>query len=215
MPLKPHFQVTRSQIGIVERAEATIAGVAHEMLVKTGIANWRAYATAEFLENRACYLRLRCSMSVPEELATLSVDDGGKKSELLFDFSRYDTTHNVFVTGSSAGTKFSAVLDPRTNAHSGDDIAMERLLEQKTLARVQSMVPLFDDAKKIFDALRKPHEPTIQRTIHNSMWGSAGRAACWGFGALGGAAVCAGTFGAGCAAGVFIFAAAASACSDQ
>jgi hypothetical protein len=215
MPLDPQFKVTRSQKGIIEHAEALIAGVTHALICKTGIANWRAFSATEFHEDRICYLRVRCTMSVPQEVLSLSTDDNGKKSELHFDFSRYNATHDVFVTGSNDGAKVSGVFDPRTNKWSGDNVSMEALLTRTTVARLEKMIPVFEEAKKTFDGLRKPFEPVIQQTIHNSFWGSVGRAACWGTGGVCTAVVCAGTIGAACLCGAFCVGALASECSDH
>jgi hypothetical protein len=215
MALNDDFRIVLDEHGLFSRAETEVAGVVHQIIQKKGMANWKAFSETKFLEKGEQYLTLHCSMSVPQEIAILDIRDNSKESKIILDFSKYDGAHKIFVSGNVRKREISGVLDPSVNSYTGDTIALDTILEQSTLRRLSTFLPIFQDAKLKFDEIRKPYEDIINRTIHNSAWGSAGRAACWGFAGLAVAACCAGGFGVGCAAGAFAFGVAASVCSDQ
>jgi len=209
------FKTVLDKNGLYAHVEKDVAGVVHQFVHKKGIADRKAFSEAKFIEKDRDYLTLRCAISVQEEIAILDIKDDSEISKVILDFSKYDKTHNIFISGKVRGRTISAVLDPRTNSYTGDTIALDKILKKGTLQKLATFSPIFQDAKLKFDAMRKPHEDVINRTINNSRWKSVGRAACWGFAGLGAAAACAAGFGVGCAAGAFVFGAAASVCNDQ
>jgi hypothetical protein len=130
------------------------------------------------------------------------------------DFSRYDSTHAVHLIATVEGRKRESIFDPRLGHRSGDPITVEEFLLPTTVRRLRVWQPLFRESERLFSEYWAQHEQAIYDIIYQSIWKKAGRAACWGFGGVGAAAVCAGGFGVGCALGAFIFGAAASVCSE-
>ncbi|HEX7313158.1 MAG TPA: hypothetical protein VF297_04530 [Pyrinomonadaceae bacterium] len=215
MSVNQEFKVDRDQKNEVIRAQVRVSNATHHFTLDKGMANWRAFSEIRFFENNKQYLLLRFTMSVPAEVATMTAEGTGKRLEMVFDFSKYDATHNVFLSGSVDGQSITGTFDPRTNKLSGHKTSIDVWLPGETKQRLKVFSPVFNEMKAHYDAERKPYEETINRVIHNSRWASVGRAACWGFAGVGAAAACAGTFGLGCVAGAFGFGAAASVCNDQ
>jgi hypothetical protein len=215
MPIEEFNVVRDHKQEIVKAEKRQPSGGLQRLTVEKGIFNWMAFARTRFETADKTYLTVQAAMSVPSESTNLLARAEDKQLKLAFDFSRYDETHKVFVSGTFNTKPVAGALDPRTGNYDGDRFSIDALLSPGIKQKLEVFSPVFDEMKARYDAERKQHERVINQIIHNSMWGSAGRAACWGFAGLGAAAACAGTFGAGCAIGAFAFAAAASVCNDQ
>lgn len=215
MSVDQDFTIARDLKNEVVRAERVLGTDRHQMEVVKGISNWKAYARMAVDvdgERRAVF---RASLSVPAESAALIVQAGNSKIDLTFDFSRYDGTQQVFVSGRVNSARVAGTFDPRTGRYGGDELDLDATLSDSVRRELKILSPVFAEMRLHYDLQRQPHEPTIEQMVQYSMGGSVGRAACWGFAGLGAAAACAGTFGFGCAGAAFVFAAAASVCSDQ
>jgi hypothetical protein len=147
------------------------------------------------------------------ELASFEIVAGESRVSWMTDFTAYDENHLVLVSGEVNGFGLAGVMDPRSGA-SSVQLTLEDWIEPAALARLHRFAPIFREMDLGAREKRAEFEDLISHTIHNSRWGTIGRAACWGLGAIAAGVSCMAVPGIGCVVALGLFAGASSVASD-
>jgi hypothetical protein len=113
-------------------------------------------------------------VSAEEERVAFQFVSGEASVSWAADFSRYDETHLGVITGTVNGFALEGVFDPRRPT-STFQIALEDWIDSATLARLRYFEPVFREMAIRGREESAGYEDVIQRTIHNSTWGTIGR----------------------------------------
>ncbi len=169
--------------------------------------------TADFFQGENKYFSMAASISIREEKVTFEAN--GRELQMYFaiDFTDYDSTHKGIITGKINGDEFRGTYDPRKNKCTVN-VALDNWLPDEVRRNLDYFAPVFKKMQSSHKDKSKRFQKKIDDTIHHSIWGTIGRAACWGFAGMGAAASCVATAGIGCPVAAGLFGAAASVCSD-
>jgi hypothetical protein len=152
-------------------------------------------------------------MSIREEKVTFEANSRELQMSFAIDFTDYDSTHKGIVTGNVNGNDLKGTLDPQKNKCTVN-LDLDYWLPDEVRHNLDYFTPIFQKMQSHYKDKSKQYQKKIDNTIHHSIWGVLGRAACWGFASMGTAASCIVTAGIGCPVAAGVFGAAASVCSD-
>jgi len=219
------FAVERAETGeIVGAKGVTIDGSALHFTLEKGVVEEKrsareargkksTFATLSCYQDGSNYLTLTASVSVELEQASFRAEGEGVQMQWTMDFSEYDSTHKASVSGRINSEEVSGTFDPRTNKATVA-LGLDYWLPEDSVRRLAYFTPTFEEVRAFYQAQGKPFEEIVNRTIQHSIWGTLGRAACWGIAGAGAAMACGATAGAGCVVAAGLWGAAASICSD-
>lgn len=207
-------EVDRDTSGVVLGARAVgPRGRPLYLRVVRELASAGAECTIDIDGELALPTRLIAGLEHSLERAKCFVGAGDTTIDWVVDASSYEENHLAVISGEAGGAPLAGVLDPRTGA-STVQVTLEDWLDSTAVAQLSHFGPVFQEMVIRGTAERAEFDELIRQTIHNSRWGTIGRAACWGLGGLGVAVCSTATAGVGFLAASAAFAAASSVCSD-
>lgn len=175
-----------------------------------------AQAIVTFLDGAQAFLTLTVRINRTKQESQFRAVGVGVDVDYRMRWAKVQETGQVAVSGTANGSTLQGVYAIRGSG-STVDLNLEQWLPAATRTKLEALLPALQAGVAYYRQQGMPDfSPTGVTTRAWYNW--AGRAVCWGAGAVVGGAACVGastvTLGAGCAAGLFAGGAGASVCSD-